>query len=135
MRPDDGVGAHHAVLDRGQMHGAALAAHEAVVALHQLAEHLLDRHAAGERMGMPPIGAEGEVARLHGDRKAGRHRLLAEREVAGALDQILQKEVEGALLGFAQLELRAVEAQPQLPADIVIDSRADFRRVGCFRHS
>ena len=58
MRADDGVGAHHAVLDRGQMHRAALAAHQAVVALHQFAQHLRDRHAARQRVGVAAIGAE-----------------------------------------------------------------------------
>ena len=58
MRADDGVGAHHAMLDRGQMHRAALAAHQAVVAQHQLAQHLLHRHAARQRVGMAAIGAE-----------------------------------------------------------------------------
>ncbi len=58
MRADDGVGAEHAVLDGGEMHGAALAAHQAIVALHQLAQHLLDRHAARERVGVAPIRAK-----------------------------------------------------------------------------
>jgi hypothetical protein len=49
-------------------------------------------------MGMPAIGAEGEITLDHGSGKAGRHRLLPEREMAGALDQVLQEQVEGALL-------------------------------------
>ena len=124
MRADDGVGAHHAVLDRGQMHRAALAAHQAVVALHQLAQHLLDRHAARQRMGMAAIGAEAQIALLHGAGKAGRHRLLAEREMAGALDQVLQEQVVGALLGLAQHDLRPVQLQALGLADIVVQARA-----------
>src|SRR5262245_57165463 len=46
MRADDGIGAEHAVFGGGEMHGAALAAHEAVVALHQLAQHLLEKFKA-----------------------------------------------------------------------------------------
>ncbi len=122
MRADDGVGAHHAVLDRGEMHRAALAAHQAVVALHQLAQNFLDRHAAGERVGMAAIGAEAQIAVAHGGGKAGRHRLLAEREVAGALDQVLQKEIVGALLGFADHHLHAVELEPHLLADVVVQA-------------
>src|SRR5262249_57341255 len=104
----DGVGAEYAVLGGGEMHGTALAAHEAVVALHQLAQDFLDRHAARERMGVAAIGAEREVARLHRRGKARCHRLLAEREMARTLDQVLQKEVERALLAFADLDLQAV---------------------------
>ena len=95
------------------MHRAALAAHQAVVALHQFAEHLFDRHAARQRMGVAAIGAERQVAGLHRGGKAGRDGFLAERQVAGALDEILQKQIEGALLGLADHHLRAVELEPQ----------------------
>ncbi len=124
MRADDGVGAHHAVLGGRQVHRAALAAHQAVVALHQFAQHLLDRHAAGQRVGMAAIGAERQVAGLHRRREAGRHRLLPERQVAGALHQVLQEQVEGALLGLAEFHLHAVHLQPHLLADVVIDALA-----------
>ena len=131
MGADDGVGAHDAVLGRGQMHRAALAAHEAVVALHQLAEHLLDRDAAGERVGVAPIGAEAEVARPHGHGKAGRDRFLSERQVAGALHQVLQEQVIGALLRLPDGELGAEEVEPHLLADIVV--RDEPRRLLCRR--
>ena len=121
MRADDRVGAHHAVVDRGQMHRAALAAHQAVVALHQFAQHFFDRHAAGERMGMAAIGAEGQIAGLHGGGKAGGDRFLAERKMARALDQVLQKQIEGALLGLADLDLDAIQAKPRFLADIVVE--------------
>ena len=118
MRADDGVRAHDAVLGRGQVHRAALAAHQAVVALHEFAQHLLDRDAAGERMGVAPIGAEREIAGLHRAGEARRHRLLAERQVARALHQVLQEQVVGALLGFAEHHLRPVHGQPHLFAEI-----------------
>jgi hypothetical protein len=75
---DDGVRAHHAMLDRGQMHRAALAAHQAVIARHEFAQHLFDRHAACQRVRMAPVGAEAEVAFLHGHCKPGRDGLLAQ---------------------------------------------------------
>ena len=138
MRADDRVGAHHAVLRRGEVHRAALAAHQAVVALHQLAEHLLDRHAARQRVGMAAIGAEGVVALLHRAAEAGRDRFLPEREVAGALHEVLQEQVVGALLGLPQAELRVVELEPHLLADIVVRAAAvagACRRSGRFpRH-
>ena len=58
MRADDRIRPEHAVLDRSQMHRAALATHQADVAQHQLAEHALHRGAPGERMRMAAIGAE-----------------------------------------------------------------------------
>ena len=118
------------------MHGAALAAHQAVVALHQLAQHLLDRHAARQRMGVAAIGAEREVARLHRGGEARRDRLLAEREMAGALHQVLQEQVEGALLALADLDLQAVQREPLLLADIVVDAGtgAVGRTRWFFRH-
>ena len=122
MRADDGVGAHHAVLDGGQVHRAALAAHQAVVAPHQFAEHLLDRHAARQRVGMAAIGAEDEVARLHGGGEAGGDRLLPEREVARALHEVLQEQVEGALLGLPQQHLQTVQFEPRVLADIVVQA-------------
>ncbi len=106
------------------MHRAAFAAHQAVVALHQLAQHLLDRHAARQRMGMAAIGAETKVALDHGLGKAGGNRLLAEREMAGALDQILQEQVVGALLRLAQAHLRTVQRQALFLADIVVQAGA-----------
>src|SRR3974377_1429891 len=46
------------------------------------------------------IGEEREVPGLHGDGKARRHRLLAEREMARAFDEVLQEQVERPLLGL-----------------------------------
>ncbi len=129
MRADDGVGAHDAVIDRGQVHRTALAAHQAVVALHQLAEHLFDRHAARQRMGVAAIGAERKIARLHGGGAAGGDRLLAEREMARALHQVLQKQIERALLGLANLDLHAIHAKPCLLADIVVEARIRRERT------
>src|SRR5262245_40826715 len=110
------------MLGRGEMHRPALAAHETVVALHQLAQHLLYGHAARERVSVAAIGAEGKVTRLHGGGKARRNRLLTERKMAGAFDEILQKEIEGALLALADLDLHAIQGEPRLLADIVVDS-------------
>jgi hypothetical protein len=136
MRADDGVGPHHTMLLRGEMHGAAFAAHQPVVALHEFAEHLFDRDAARQGMSMTTISAETEVAFDHGLGKPGGNRLLPERQMAGALDQILQEQVVGALFGFAQAHLRAVERQPLDLADIVIEAgaRLGLRPVFCSRH-
>ena len=79
MSPDNRVGPEHVVLDRGQMHRAALAAHQADVPQHQLAEHSLHRRAASERMRVAAIGAERLVALAHRDAEAGRDGLLPDR--------------------------------------------------------
>src|SRR5205085_8290417 len=112
----DLIRAHHAALDRGQMHGAALTAHEAVVALHELAQNLRHGHPAGKRMRVAPIGAEGKVAWLHGAGKSRRDRFLAEREMARAFDKVLQKKIIGALLALADHDLRAVQGEAELLA-------------------
>ena len=55
---DDRVRAHHAVLDAGQVHRAALAAEEAGPAAEQLGEDRRHRDAAGQRVVVPAVGAE-----------------------------------------------------------------------------
>src|SRR5205085_10758397 len=86
-------------------------------------QHLLDRYPAGKRVGVAPIGAEAKIARPHGGRKAGRDRFLAEREMARALDQVLQEQIERALLSLADLDLHAIPAQPHLLADLRVQLR------------
>jgi len=56
--------------------------------------------------------------------KTGGDRLLAQRQMAGTLDQVLQEQVVGALFRFAQAHLRAVQGQAFLLADIVVQARA-----------
>ncbi len=110
------------------MHRAAFAAHQAVVALHQLAQHLLDADAARQRVRVAAIGAEGEVALLHGAGKTRRDRFLAEREMAGAFDQVLQEQIEGALLRVTDCHLRPVQLQALGLADIIVQARAGRAR-------
>src|SRR6516164_7604038 len=70
---------------------------------------------------MAAIGAKAQISGSHGGGETGGDRLLAERQVARALDQILQEQVERALFGLANFDLGAVEAKPRLLADIVIE--------------
>ena len=108
------------MLDRGQMHRAALAAHQADVAQHQLAEHALHRGAASERVRVAAVGAERLVALAHRDAEARRDRLLAERQMARALDHVLQEEIERALLAIANFDLEAEQLQTAVEADVVV---------------
>jgi hypothetical protein len=120
MRADDGVGAHHAMFGGGEVHRAALAAHQAVVALHQFAEHFFDRDAARQCVRMTSICAERQVTLLHRASKTRRDGFLAERQVAGALHQVLQEEIVGALLGFTNDDLSPIELETLLLADVVV---------------
>src|SRR5439155_1401670 len=45
--------------------------------------------------------------------ESGRDRLLAEREVARALHQVLQEQVVGALFAIADFDLQLVQSQPR----------------------
>src|SRR4029077_18204876 len=87
-------------------------------------------------MRVAAVGAECVVALFHGAAEAGRDRFLPEREMARALDQILQEQVVGALFGLPQAELRVVKLEPHLLADVVVRATAVGRRAGRFpRHS
>ena len=50
---------------------------------------------------MAAISAEGVVIFVHGDAKAGGHGFMTERQMAGALDQVLQKQVVRPLFAIA----------------------------------
>jgi hypothetical protein len=71
-------------------------------------------------VGMTAICAEGFVALLHGYTKASGDGFLAKRQVARALDQILQKQVISPLFAIADLDLQAIKLKPRLRADVII---------------
>src|SRR2546430_4368226 len=76
------------------MHGAALTGHQSTLAPHELAEHPDHRRATHERVGVTAIGAEGVVVPAHGDAEPSSDRLLSEREMARALDQVLHEKID-----------------------------------------
>ena len=75
------------------------------------------RHAADQRVVVAAIGAERVVLRAHRRAEARGDGLLAERQVARALDEVLHEQVVGALLEHAALLHRAVKLQPRFGAD------------------
>jgi len=74
-------------------------------------------------MGVSAVRAEAQIARTHGSREADGDRLLTDRKVTRALDQVLQEQIVSALLRLADLDLHAVHLEPQLFADVVIQAR------------
>src|SRR4029078_12856043 len=75
----------------------------------------------------------------HGRGEARGNGFLPEGEVAGALYEILQEEIIGALLAAANLDLQAIELEPLLESDIVIGDgvlRCHEHHTSCdFTHS
>ena len=71
-------------------------------------------------MGMAAISAEGLVALLHGDAETCSDRLLSDRQVARAFDQVLKEKVVSTLLAVPNLDLKPEELQPAFEADVVV---------------
>ena len=125
------------MLDRCEMHRAALAAHQTVVAGHQFPEHLLDRYATCHRVRVTAIGAEAEIAGLHGLGKTGGHCLLPEGQVARSFHKILKKQIMGPLFGLPEGVLAPVQSKASRFADVVVQTRPTHTRrnpAGLFFH-
>ena len=131
VRADDRIGTHYAMLDRRQVHRAALAAKQPVVAAHQLAQHSLHRNPASERVGVPAIGAERFVVLAHGDAEPGRDGLLTEREVAGPPDQVLEERVRCARFSQSRISTwrRNNFRDAALKSDVVVPPAQSSQRV------
>ena len=74
VRADDGVRAHRAVLDVGEVHRPALAAADAGRPAHQLGHQPAHRRAAQQRVDVAAIRAEDQVVRLAARRRTRRRR-------------------------------------------------------------
>ena len=123
------------LLDIGEMHRAALAAEQPHCAAHQLAQHACHRRAARERVRVAAIGAERPVVGAHRDAERRCDRFLAERQMARALDQVLQKKIVGALLAVTQLELQAIELACAFRGRCRSAARAFFLRLARCVHN
>src|SRR5665213_1981869 len=84
-------------------------------------------------MSVTPIGAEGLVAALHGDGKAGRDGFLANGQVARAFDEVLQKQLVSALFAIADLDLKPEQLNAPLGADVVVRAALGWRFWGSCR--
>ena len=127
---------HHPVVDIGQMHGSALARREAALCrpMSSPSTPVIEEPRASV-WAMAPIGAEAPVAALHRRGEPGRDRSSARSPggSSGALDQILEKQIVGAFLDRANLELAAVQGQPRGCVDFIRCFAArDMTAVCCF---
>ena len=127
MGADDRVRPHRAVLDGGEVHGSALAAHQRALLADELEEHRLHRYAAGKRVVVAAVRAEGVIVFAHGGGEPGRDRLLADPEVRRPADQPGEEELVGALLEEAAGEHRAVHPHPQVAVEV---GRGGVGRIG-----
>ena len=114
---DDGVAAHHSVVDAGEVHRPALARHQAVGPSQQLGHHRPHGRSPGQGVGVAPVGGEGPVVGPHGRPEPGGHRLLADGEVAGPLHQALEEQAVDPLLEQPHLLQQAVEPQAHVEMD------------------
>ena len=96
----------------------------------QLAERE-GRPGAHLRVRVTAIGAERPVVGTHRDTEGSGDRFLSERQMARALDQVLQEEIVRTLLAVAQLELQAVELHARFPADVDLGLRGFLAFCGC----
>src|SRR5215831_3637747 len=78
-------------------------------------------------MRMTAVRAEREITWLHCAGETGCHRFLSKRQVTGSLDQVLQEQIVGALFSLPDHDLRPVQFEPLLLANIVIQSGAGLR--------
>ena len=121
---DDGVAAHHPVLDAGQVHRAALAAEQAGAP----SEHLGDDRSGGtpgDGVAVAAVGGERVVVGRR-PRRTPPPPPPSSGEVAGALDEVLQEQVVEALLELADLLLAAVQLQARVDVDVgVVELRVE----------
>jgi len=118
MRPDDRVGAHHPVLDAGQVHRAALATEQAGPAAEELGEDRRHGDPAGERVVVAAIRAERVVVAAHRRPEAGRHRFLAVAEVGRPADEPFKEELLGSDFEVPALDHRPVHPEPGRAVDL-----------------
>ena len=69
---------------------------------------------------MTPIGTKAVIVGAHRDAEAGRYGLLAQRQMARPLNQILKKKVISFLFDLTNFKLTAKQRQSRLLNKIVI---------------
>ena len=69
---------------------------------------------------MAAVGAKRLITLPHGNAEPRRNRLLTNRQMARALDHVLEKEIERALLAIANLHLKTEELETPVQAYVVV---------------
>ena len=108
---DHAVGAEHADLEVGDVHGAALAVAGAALAAEQLAHHGERVGALGDGVAVAAVGGEQDVGSREIGAHADRHRLLADGGMDGTEHELLLEALERRLLEGANAQHGAVVAQ------------------------
>lgn len=98
---DDGVGAEHERVGLGEVHRAALGPAQPRGPLHEFGEALLRGGTPGHGVVVAAVGGEDVVVVAQGGARADGDRLVACGEMGGALDEALEEQVVGSLLGAA----------------------------------
>ena len=101
-------------LDVGDVHRAALAAHQPAGATEQLRVERPHRRAAREGVVVAAIRREGVVVVAHRGREPGGHRLLADPEMRRTADEALEEELLRPLLEEPALDHRPVHPEPEI---------------------
>ena len=111
---DDRVRAHHVVADVGDVHRAALAAHQPVRPAEQLRVERAHRRAARQRVVVAAVRRERVVVVAHRRGEAGRDRLLPDAEMGRSPDEALEEQLLGPRLEEAALLHRPVQREAGL---------------------
>ena len=127
---DDRVGSQHALVDRGDVHAAAVAAAVAVLAAEDLGHHAGEIEALGDAMAVTAVRARDQVVRPELRADADGDRLHADVRVHGTVDQPLVEQPAGADLEGADpahLEQQVLERLDGASAAAVMPPPAPHR--------
>ena len=117
-RADDPAGAHHAGFGSEQVHAAAASLRTAGRAAEELGEQLAGRHALGQGVPMPAVGAEDDVVAAQMRTDAGGDRLLPDVRMAGPVNQPALMRSRQLLFATPDQDHGAIKRQELILAQI-----------------
>ena len=117
-RADDPAGAHHAGFGSEQVHAAAAPLRAAGRAAEQLGEQLAGRHALGQGVPVPAVGAEDDVVAAQMRTNPGGDRLLPHVRMTGPMNQPALMRSRQLLLAAPDQDHGAIEGQELVVAQM-----------------